>query len=220
MHQKSLPLICAGVLLLFLLVLSSSCATHQINEPPTYHYTLDYEPPVFPDMPALATTLRVTPFESAPEFDTDRIIYKTGKYTLASYHYRAWMAKPSDQVQYFLERDLQRSGLLLAVLSDSSRFRPAYLLSGSVEKFLEVDEGDHWDAELALDIILQRMPQAKGMAKVLGQRHYSMRKTCAAKKPRAVAEAMSLAMAELSKQIQQDLYGLIKNDLAERPEGE
>lgn len=220
MHYRALKAAGFTVLLLILLLVCSSCANRQTSEPQTTYYTLEYEPPVFADLPVLPTTLRVASFESAPSFDTDQMVYKTGRFTLATYHYQAWTAKPAVMIQYFLERDLQRSGLLNAVLTDASRFRPDYLLSGSVEKFLEVDEGDHWNAELSLSIILQRMPQGGGMAKILGQRHYSGQKVCSKKNPQAVAEAMSQVMADLSKQIQQDLYSVIKNDLADRKEAE
>lgn len=219
MHPKSLSFKWAVALLLFPLLVCSSCATHQTNEPQSSYYTLEYAPPVFSGLPVLNTTLRVASFDTAPEFDTDRMVYRPDKYTLATYPYRAWMAKPAAQVRYFLERDLQRSGLLTAVLSDTSRLRPAYLLGGSVDKFLEIDEAKNWEAELSLSIILQRMPSSDGMAKVLGQRQYTVRKICVRKNPRAVAEAMSQAMAELSKEIQQDIYAFIKNDLAKRAGG-
>lgn len=219
MHRKLHFPECLTALFLLPVLLCAGCATQQANLPPTSHYTLEYEPPVLSALPTLDTTLRVLPFDAAPEFDTDRMVYRSGKFTLASYHYQAWVAKPAAQVRFFLERDLQRSKLLTAVLADSSRFRPAYLLGGSVEKFLEVDEGDHWEAALSLDIILQRMPRDGGMAKILGQRHYTVQKVCPRKNPQAVAEAMSQAMAELSKQIQQDLYPLIKNDLANQAGG-
>lgn len=210
---------CTAALLLLLALLCASCAIQRTSSPPTSHYILEYKPPVFPAQQPLATTLRIVPFDAAPAFDTYRMVYQTGKYKLASYHYQAWIAKPAALVRFFLERDLRRAGLLTAVLTDSSRFSPAYLLGGTVEKFLEVDKGEHWQAVLSLDIILQRRPEDGGMAKVLGQRHYTVQKACPRKEPQAVAEAMSQAMAELSKRIQQDLYTLIKNDLANKTGG-
>ncbi len=221
MDRKSLSFSSAAVLLsLLLLLLGSGCASRQTKPPQTTsYYTLEYEPPVFSGLPVLDSTLRVVPFDAAPEYDTDRMVYRTGEYTLASYPYHSWIAKPVDLVHFFLERDLQRSGLLGAVLSDSSRLLPDYLLGGTVQKFLEVDEGDHWKAELSLSIILQRRPRGGGIAKILGQRHFTVQKVCSRKNPQAVAEAMSQAMAELSKQVQQDLYGLIKKDLIQQTGG-
>lgn len=203
----------------FLLLLCSSCSSQRTTPAKTLRYTLEYAPPVFSGLPTLDTTLRIASFGSAPEFDSERIQYKTGKFTLDSYNYHAWMAKPAAQVQFFLGRDLQRSGLFTAVLADTGRYRPAYLLGGSVDKFLEVDEGQQWFAELSLDIILQRMPQKNALTRILDQHHYEAKKACSHRNPQAVAEAMSMAMAELSKQIQNDIYTIIKNDLAERTGG-
>lgn len=219
MHRKTLFSFCTVVFPLTLLLLCSGCGSQRVTPTKTMRYALEYEPPVFTDLPPLETSLRIGPFSAAPEFDSDRILYRAEKYTLEAYNYHVWMAKPAAQVQFFLGRDLQRSGLFNAVLTESGRYRPAYLLGGSVEKFLEIDEGNQWFAELSLNIILQRLPQAGTMAGVLEQHNYQARKACSRQDPQAVAEAMSMAMEELSRQIQQDTYTIIRKDLAEKAGG-
>lgn len=219
MQRKTPFSFCSVVFLLALLLLCSGCGSQRSSPAKTMRYTLEYAPPVFTDLPPLDTSLRIGPFSAAPEFDNDRILYRAEKFTLEAYNYHVWMAKPAAQVQFFLGRDLQRSGLFNAVLTEAGRYRPAYLLGGSVEKFVEVDEGNQWFAELSLNIILQRLPQAGAMAGVLEQRNYQARKACTQRNPQAVAEAMSMAMEELSRQIQQDIYTHIKKDLAEQAGG-
>jgi ABC-type uncharacterized transport system auxiliary subunit len=101
---------------------------------------------------------------------------------------------------------MQQSQLFKAVLTRRSKFPYAYLLEGSVDEFLESDTADGCQAVLALSIVLMAEHESDMDKKIRFQKSYQMSKTCEQRNPRALAEAMSLAMSEASAKIINDVY--------------
>ena len=106
---------------------------------------------------------------------------------------------------------MQHSGLFKAVILRDSRLPAAYILEGSVDEFLEWDKKNSWEAFLSLSITLIHENEPDISKKILFQKTYQITKPCRQKNPRALAEAMSLAMSEISEQIIFDIYAFIKN---------
>ena len=173
------------------------------------YYTLEYDPPAAGNHPPLAAPIRVNQFSVSPIYNTNRIIYREGLFKREAYVYHKWRANPADVVTYLLRRDLQQSGLFKAVVSLESRLPSAYVLEGSVDEFLEWNKKTGWEAYLSLSVTLMQENEPDISKKILLQKSYFTSKPCRQKNPGALAEAMSLAMSEISAQIMLDIYKTI-----------
>jgi cholesterol transport system auxiliary component len=152
-------------------------------------------------------------FSVSPIYNTRKIIYRDDAYKRAAYDYHKWQANPAEFVTYFLARDMRQSGLFKAVVTRNYRFPHTYMLGGSVDEFLESDMQAGCQADLSLNIVLMSENETDVSKKIIFQKSYHIRKPCRQKNPRALAEAMSKAMAEASTQIIDEVY----NRLANRP---
>ena len=177
------------------------------------YYSLEYDPPRRGSRQAVSHVIKVELFSVSPIYNTRKIIYRDDAYKRAAYDYHKWQANPAESVTYFLARDMRQSGLFKAVVTRNNRFPHAYMLGGSVDEFLESDTQSGCQADLSLNIVLMREHESDVSKKIIFQKSYHIRKPCRQKNPRALAEAMSTAMAEASTQIIDEVY----NRLANRP---
>ncbi len=173
------------------------------------YYTLEYDPPAPDHHPPISKSIRVNQFSVSPIYNTNRIIYREGLYKREAYVYHKWRANPADVVTYLLRRDLQQSGLFKAVVSRESRLPSAYVLEGSVDEFLEWSKKTVWEAYLSVSVTLMQENEPDISKKILFQKSYFSSQPCRQKNPGALAEAMSLAMSEISAQIMLDIYKAI-----------
>ncbi len=173
------------------------------------YYTLEYDPPTPDHHPPLSKSIRINQFSVSPIYNNNRIIYREGLYKREAYVYHKWRANPADVVTYLLRRDLQQSGLFKAVVSRESRLPSAYVLEGSVDEFLEWSKKTGWEAYLSVSVTLMQENEPDISKKILFQKSYFSSKPCRQKTPGALAEAMSLAMSEISAQIMLDIYKTI-----------
>ncbi len=168
------------------------------------YYTLEYDAlshdkSTFPVQKS--TVLKIKHFNAAPIYNTDKIIYGNQQFKRTPYFYHMWRVKPSEFVTYFLSRDLKESDLFKAVLPPTSGSRHTHTVEGTVDEFLEWDSNDSWKAVLSISITLQVAREPDADKRVIFQRSFSKRKKCKKRNPLALAQAMSLAMAEVSKEI-------------------
>jgi cholesterol transport system auxiliary component len=170
------------------------------------YYSLEYDPPRISDQQLVSQVIKVAQFSVSPIYNTRKIIYRDEAYKRTAYGYHKWQANPAELVTYFLARDMQQSGLFKAVVTHNNRFPHAYVLGGNVDKFLESDLADGWQADLSLNIILISEHETDACKKIVFQKSYHIRKPCRQKNPQALAEAMSAAMSEASAQIISDIY--------------
>ena len=175
------------------------------------YYTLEYDPPVPQNRQPLSDAIRVDQFAVSPIYNTNRIIYRDGSFKREAYVYYKWRAKPGDVVTYFLRRDMRQSGLFKAVVSRDSRLLSAYILEGTVDEFLEWDKKNGWEALLSVSITFMHENEPDISKKILFQKTYHTTQPCRQKNPKALAEAMSLAMSEISEQIILDIYTFIQS---------
>lgn len=191
------------ILILFSLAFSGCVSLKQPNTKFEY-YTLEYDAlnsgkhPV-PDQKS--TILKIKHFSTAPIYNTDRIIYSDQQFKRTPYFYHKWKVKPAEFVTYFLSRDLKESGLFEAVLPPTSGSLHTHTVEGIVDEFLEWDSSDSWEAVLSISVTLQVARESDASKQVVFQRSFSTRKKCSEKNPLALAQAMSLAMAEVSQEI-------------------
>ena len=177
------------------------------------YYSLEYDPSRMGDRQSVSQVIKVESFSVSPIYNTRKIIYRDDAYKRAAYDYHKWQANPAELVTHFLARDMRQSGLFKAVVTRNNRFPHAYVLGGSVDEFLESDTQAGCQADLALNIVLMSEHETDVSKKIIFQKSYHIRKPCRQKDPRALAEAMSTAMAEASAQIIDAVY----NRLANRP---
>lgn len=187
------------VLLLSLLVMVSGCLKQPSQR--VDYYTLDYEPLRQSEQPALPVILKVQRFSASPEYSTDKIVYQPQNFARSAYTYHRWRSTPAELATYFTTRDLQASGLFQAVMPPSGRQRPTYILEGIVDHFLEEDSPDGWSARLQITFTLLKNGEADLSKGVLFQQPFTASVKCETKHPSAVVKAMSLAMAEVSRQL-------------------
>lgn len=178
-------------------------------------YTLEYEPPSIAALEPLPSVIRIDRFSVAPLYNTNRIIFRDGSFKRDAYVYFKWRANPGDLVSHFLGRDIKQSGLFKAVLPHNSRLTYSSLLEGSVHEFFEWDEEKQWNAILSLSVTLMVENEPDISKRILFQKTYRTRKACNQKHPRALAEAMSRAMAEVSGKIIMDVYSCLKDQKRE-----
>ena len=196
------------ILILFIgpMLLLSACLDLKQPRNKIEYYSLEYDPPQMRGLEPIAGVIKVQQFSVAPIYNSPKIIYRDKSYQRAAYTYHKWRANPGELVTYFLARDMQRSHLFEAVLTRNSRFPHAYVLEGSVDEFLESDTEMGWHALLTLNIVLIAEHETDIGKKILFQKTYQMSTPCRQRNPGALAEAMSLAMAEASAKIINDTY--------------
>ena len=75
--------------------------------------------------------------------------------------------------------------------------------------FLEWDKKSGWEALLAVSITLIQENEPDITKRILFQKTYTSTQPCRQKNPRALSEAMSTAMSEVSEQIMLDIYSVM-----------
>jgi len=196
------------ILILTLTLLLTAACAGQLKKPARRidFYTLEYPPPRPAGKAPLPLVLGVQRFRVAPTYNTQKIVYRDRSFKRNTYQYHKWRAEPGDLVGYFLARDLRQSGIFKAVFSMEENLPTSYFIEGTVDEFFEFDTNRSWEAVLTVSITLMKTIEPDISRRIILQKTYSARKPCREKNPRALAEAMSLAMAEISKAIMNDVY--------------
>ena len=176
------------------------------------YYAPEYEPPSVDDLKPLSHVLKVDRFRAAPLYKTTQMIYRDQSFKREAYTYHKWRANPGDLVSSYLRRDIQRSGLFKAVISDGSRIPASYVLEGSVDEFLEWDTDGAWQAHLTVSTTLVAAEEPDITKRVLLHKTFHAAKPCKQKNPKGLAQAMSQAMAEVSEGIIRSLHACLKDE--------
>ena len=175
------------------------------------YYTLEYPPPEIETLKPLPHVIRMDRFTAAPPYNTSQIIYRDQSFRRNAYIYYRWQANPGAIVSTLLTRDIKNSGLFKAVLDPFSRFSPSYIIEGTVDEFFEWDTQNEWKAILSISIVLTEKNITDIKDRILFQKTYREAETCHQKKPKAVAEAMSLGLSKISKEMIKDVYDSLKD---------
>ncbi|MFH2046755.1 MAG: ABC-type transport auxiliary lipoprotein family protein [Pseudomonadota bacterium] len=192
-------------LILSIFFVFSGCIGFGGSEKKIDYYTLEYSAPQPAGSNQLPFVINIGRFKS-PLYNSDKIVYRKNNFQTDEYVYHRWETNPARLVSYFLFRDIKNSGLFKGVFTYDAGFAATHSISGTVEEFFEDDRGKTWDAVLSLDIVLMAENEPDLSKKILFQKKYKTRKVCDKKNPKALAEAMSKAMNELSVQVIADVY--------------
>ncbi|ACU88590.1 ABC-type transport auxiliary lipoprotein family protein [Desulfomicrobium baculatum] len=193
----------------FILILTlAGCGAARTTAPDVRYYTLEYESPTPTGQQAKAV-IALNRFGVAPEFNTGKIVYRDLSFGRQEYAYHQWRSAPQALVADYLRRDLQQSGLFLAVNQPGSSLSATHQLEGMVEEWMEVDGEDRWLATASLTITLIDLRARAIPEQVLFQRTYRGSEPAAKKNPGSVVEAMSRVMRTLSGRIIADVHAAV-----------
>ena len=201
----------ALILVLLTIILSGACLNLKKPRNKIEYYTLEYEAPTIAHLEPTNAIIRTARFSVAPIYSTNRIIYRDSSFQRDAYVYHKWRANPGELVTYFLRRDIRESGLFKAVIDQQSDIPSLFYMEGSVEDFLEWDTEEGWQAVLSVSISLMNEMESELTKKIAFQKSYTTNKPCSSRNPRALAEAMSMAMKEISEKIIMDIHGHLNN---------
>lgn len=179
-------------------------------------YLFDYPAPAVKVTP-LEENLKVEKFAVAQAFNSTAMVYRTAPYNSETYNYSRWQVNPGYLVTDYLIRDLRNSRLFKAVLPGDSPTKARFALEGGVEEIQELDQGDVWQASLALNITLLDTNENEITKRVLFQKNYQATEPLTEKTPAGLAQAMSRAMEQLSARIITDVYQAAKGKVSSKP---
>jgi cholesterol transport system auxiliary component len=157
--------------------------------------------------------IQIERFQVAPLYDSKKISYSETPFTVKTFSYHKWQADPGELVSYFLARDIRQSSLFKAVITNNNGVPSSHRITGIVDEFFEQDRSDLWEAVLTVSITLVTEDELDISKRILLQKKYLSREKCKEKHPRAIAEAMSRAMAKVSEMIATDIYQLLSGEI-------
>lgn len=191
------------------LMTADGCVNFSRPYQEVFYYHVDYSPPPVAGMRQEGMIVRLGSFNAAPSYQSLKIVYSTSTHRRKSYDYHHWVVSPSDMLAELLERDMTASGLYSAVVSIRSSLAPHYELEGTIEEIYEKDEGEAWYAVLSVRCAAFAYPESFGKKQILYQKVYRSSVRTVNKTPEGVVRAMSDAVKDLSRRIQEDLNAAI-----------
>jgi cholesterol transport system auxiliary component len=138
------------------------------------------------------------------------MVFRPEPYQLDTYASNRWMTNPGDMVSDYLLRDLRNSGLFKAALSYRDLEDTRYVLDGSVDEFLEVDNEGTRTAVMTLSITLLDFSRSGSEDRLLFQKKYQATEPFTEKTPTGLANAMSTGMGKLSAMIIRDILQAVQ----------
>lgn len=197
------------IALLFILpVLLCSCFPSKKPYEMT-QYILQYPPPTVQGLSALPDLIRIERFSVAQSFAGTAMVYKTSPSKVGIYNNTRWRVNPADMVTDYLLRDVRNSGLFRAVFSYRDTEDTRFMVEGTVEEFLEADEGSTGKAVLGINITFLDQKQKELPSRILFQRRYHFTEPLREQTSEALATSMSTAMASFSGQLIRDMVDAI-----------
>jgi len=194
---------------LSVLYLWGACANFKQPRNQVQHYTLEYTSPAIEGLTPLPVSIKVDRFSVAPAYNSNRIIYRDASFKRDEYFYHKWRANPGDMVADFMGRDIRNSGLFKAVLTHESGFPFSCVLEGSVNEFVEWDAPEGWKAVLSVTVTLMTANEPDVSKRILFQKTYREEEPFTDKNPQGLAQAMSMAMRDISTSAIRDIYSVL-----------
>ena len=208
--KESRAWLCLALFLLSMLLVTSCSLLGARPSYQVHQYTLEYPSPVLKESTSINELIRVERFSVAQTYNTSAMVYKEGPNLRNVDPYNRWRTKPGEMATENLVRDLRNSGLFRGVISYSDSGETRYLLHGQVDEFLEVSEKNGL-AVLSLNVTFLDLKKSDVAERMIFQRDYTVAEPCAEKTPAGLAQGMSRAMREISRQILLDLQNALKS---------
>ena len=200
----------------FLLVTCvTGCISRGKPSPMIDYFVFEYSPPTRSALTSIDQVVKVERFSVAKAFNSATMVYRPAPYKMDTYGSSRWMVNPGDMVSDYLLRDMRSSGLFRGVLSFRDYEDARFLLSGSVEEIVEVDEDTDRKAVLSLTITLLDLSQG-GAQRLMYQKKYHSSESIQEKPPVGFARAASACMEKLSSLIIADAYGAVQGNAGKK----
>ena len=193
------------------MVLIASCSLGARSSNQVNQYTLEYPSPILKEPTSINELIRVERFSVAQTYNTAAMIYKEGPNLRKVDPNNRWRTKPGEMATENLVRVLRNSFLFRGVISYSDSGVSRYLLEGQVDEFLEVSEKEGSKAVLSINVTFLDLKTREIAEKMIFQRDYRVAEPFAGKTPAGLAQGMSRAMGEISRQILSDLQKVLKS---------
>ena len=191
---------------LFGLILLAACMGTSQSPQPIYYYTLEYSSPSQQFASVLPCTVRVERFSVSPPYNSQRIFYSHDGLQRNAYAYQQWVASPGELLPYFLARDLDQTNGFRAVMTPDAALSATHSLYGWIQEFVEQDADSGWQASAIIHMTLISNQERDPTRKILLQKRYAATSVCKDKTPQSFAEAMSSAVADISKTVGENIY--------------
>jgi len=182
------------------------------NSPSTIveRYNFEYPSPEFSELAPSDQTIKIERFSVARAFNSQSMVFRPEPYKLDTYASNRWMVNPGDMVSDSLLRDLRNSGLFKAAFSFRDLEDARYVIEGSVDEFLEIDDASKRTAAITLSISLLDASRTGLSNRLLFQKKYQTSEPLPEPTPSGLAQAMSSGMAKLSALIIRDILQAVQ----------
>lgn len=204
----------------YLLVLSclfafSSCINFKSEYPEIKFYRLHKEPSSLEKLERLDASIQIRNFTIADEYDTDRIIARYGDDRVQPYYYSRWIASFDDLATDFLVASFNESGKFKGgAIKSNTLLAPEFIIEGRVLHAYayntEKKESDTNFVECVINVNLLKRSEDKPGLEQLFNKNYSQKIIRKNSNSENIADAMSMAMSQISDMILVDLYSNIK----------
>jgi ABC-type uncharacterized transport system auxiliary subunit len=106
-------------------------------------YVLNFPPPVPQPTPSNGSlgSVAISDFRCPEYICEGRIVYRPSPEEVAFYEYHRWAMDPRQAITQYLEDGLRARSLFQSVTFHERGSETAYVLSGKIERFEEVDQG-------------------------------------------------------------------------------
>lgn len=193
----------------FILSFCAGCMGTLTTATPPVYFELSYaSPAAAPCSRSSYGSLKVWPFSAAAPYDREEmIILEPSRKVRFSAHFR-WITTPGTMIADKLTRDLTAGPSFSQAVASAGSMDADIQVSGHIHAFAWEDRGEEGQRAL-LDVQVSSWRE-KPKRQVLLEKHYRLagdRSSSAS--PEQFAEAMSSLVAELSRQLQEDLHATL-----------
>jgi ABC-type uncharacterized transport system auxiliary subunit len=119
-----------------------------------YQLTVPSEKAAAADPVPYPVTVVLGPITTSHLYRDDHIVYTSSGEAMGTYEYRRWAEPPTEMINEFVLRELQRSGRYEHIYSLRSDVRGDYVLRGRLYDFREIDQSG-LSARVAFDFELR-----------------------------------------------------------------
>lgn len=207
----------SAVMVLAALLVLSGCAGGRPATPGVTAYVLEYPEPLkfLPEEPSLTQdTVTILRFNAAEHCRGSAMIYRSGPFRRAAYHYHRWGHSPADMVTDYLASTLLEARIFNALFVDYAYEKTRYHLEGRVIDCIEVVDNGSRRAVLRFTAALLDTARESPGERLLFQNIYGRDMVIPGEGPAGLAAAMSEIMAMLSVQLAEDIGTVLRDEIA------
>jgi len=175
-------------------------------------YRLAYPAPASTGAPEPGV-LHVAPFAVAAAYDSQAMIYRQGEFRVGRYPHDRWAANPGNLIADLLARDFDSADTFRAVQHSRAPLPSNYRLAAEIDVIEEAIEPAGCFARLEVRVLLIRLGTTPHDP-VLMRHTYRESEPTRCEDARALASAMSSALARISESLRRDVVAAVQRATA------